>query len=39
MIRSADGIFLGGGDQVHLVATLGGSRVERALREAYAAAR
>lgn len=36
MIRSAQGIFLGGGDQVHLVATLGGSRVERAIREAYA---
>jgi cyanophycinase len=36
MIRSARGIFLGGGDQVHLVATLGGSRVERAIREAYA---
>ncbi|MDR0786622.1 MAG: cyanophycinase [Gemmatimonadota bacterium] len=37
MIRSASGIFLGGGDQVHLVATLGGSRVETAIREAYAA--
>jgi cyanophycinase len=36
MLRSASGIFLGGGDQVHLVATLGGSRVERAIREAYA---
>jgi cyanophycinase len=36
MILSADGIFLGGGDQVHLAATLGGSRVDRALREAYA---
>ncbi len=36
MIEEADGIFLGGGDQVHLVATLGGSRVDRALREAYA---
>jgi cyanophycinase len=35
MILSARGIFLGGGDQVHLVSTLGGSRVERALREAY----
>ena len=35
MIRGADGIFLGGGDQVHLVATLGGSRVDRAVREAY----
>jgi cyanophycinase len=36
MIEEADGIFFGGGDQVHLVATLGGSRVDRAVREAYA---
>ncbi|HEU4631265.1 MAG TPA: cyanophycinase [Gemmatimonadaceae bacterium] len=36
LVRGAQGIFLGGGDQVHLVATLGGSRLERALREAYA---
>ncbi|HEU4562424.1 MAG TPA: cyanophycinase, partial [Longimicrobium sp.] len=36
MLRDADGIFLGGGDQVHLVTTLGGSRVGRALAEAYA---
>ena len=36
MIEEADGIFLGGGDQVQLVATLGGSRVDRAVREAYA---
>ena len=36
MVSGADGIFLGGGDQVHLVATLGGSRVDRAIREAYA---
>jgi cyanophycinase len=36
MIMQAQGIFLGGGDQVNLVATLGGSRVERAMREAYA---
>lgn len=36
MILDADGIFLGGGDQVQLVATLGGSRVDRAIREAYA---
>jgi cyanophycinase len=36
MISEADGIFFGGGDQVHLVATLGGSRVDRAVREAYA---
>jgi cyanophycinase len=35
MIAEADGVFLGGGDQVHLVATLGGSRADRALREAY----
>lgn len=37
MIRSADGVFFAGGDQVHLVSTLGGSRVDRAIREAYAA--
>ncbi|HEY0972495.1 MAG TPA: cyanophycinase [Gemmatimonadales bacterium] len=37
MVREARGIFLGGGDQVHLVATLGGSRVGRAIREAYSA--
>ncbi|HEV2130938.1 MAG TPA: cyanophycinase [Longimicrobiaceae bacterium] len=37
LVRSADGIFLGGGDQVQLVSTLGGSRVGRALQEAYAA--
>ena len=36
LIREADGVFLGGGDQVHLVQTLAGSRVDRALREAYA---
>jgi cyanophycinase len=36
MVRDAQGIFFGGGDQVHLVATLGGSRVERAIRDAYA---
>lgn len=36
MVREADGVFLGGGDQVHLVATLGGSQVDRALRDAYA---
>ncbi|HEX7242670.1 MAG TPA: cyanophycinase, partial [Longimicrobiaceae bacterium] len=36
MIAGADGIFLGGGDQVHLVATVGGSRLDRAVREAYA---
>lgn len=37
MLRDAGGIFLGGGDQVHLVTTLGGSRVGRALAEAYGA--
>jgi cyanophycinase len=37
MIMEADGIFLGGGDQVHLVTTLGGSRVGRALGDAYRA--
>jgi cyanophycinase len=36
MIEGADGVFFGGGDQVHLVATVGGSRVDRAVREAYA---
>jgi cyanophycinase len=36
MIQEADGIFFGGGDQVHLVATVGGSRLDRAVREAYA---
>ncbi|HEX8245562.1 MAG TPA: cyanophycinase [Longimicrobium sp.] len=35
MLLGADGIFLGGGDQVHLVTTLGGSRVGRALAKAY----
>ncbi|HUF28548.1 MAG TPA: cyanophycinase [Gemmatimonadaceae bacterium] len=34
-VLAADGIFLGGGDQVHLVATIGGSRVGDAIREAY----
>jgi len=37
MIMEADAVFLGGGDQVHLVTTLGGSRVGRALGEAYRA--
>jgi cyanophycinase len=36
MVLDASGIFLGGGDQVHLVATLGGSRVGRAIRDAFA---
>ncbi|HEX2718526.1 MAG TPA: cyanophycinase [Gemmatimonadaceae bacterium] len=35
MVREANGIFLGGGDQVHLVATIGGSRVGNAIRDAY----
>lgn len=36
MVTGARGIFLGGGDQVALVATLSGSRVGRAIRQAYA---
>jgi cyanophycinase len=36
-VREAQGIFLGGGDQVHLVATLAGSLVGNAIRDAYAA--
>ena len=36
LVREARGIFLGGGDQVHLMATLGGSRVGGAIRDAYA---
>ncbi|HEX8848200.1 MAG TPA: cyanophycinase [Gemmatimonadaceae bacterium] len=35
LVSEAQGIFLGGGDQVHLVATIGGSRVGEAIREAY----
>jgi cyanophycinase len=35
MIQEADGIFLGGGDQVHLVTTLAGSRVGHAMNELY----
>ena len=35
LVEEADGIFLGGGDQVHLVATLAGSRVGNAIRDAY----
>lgn len=35
LIESASRIFLGGGDQVHLVATLGGSRTGRAIHEAF----
>ena len=36
IVLSADGIFLGGGDQMALLSTLGGSRVGQAIREAYA---
>jgi len=36
MVKEADGIFLGGGDQVHLVSTMAGSRVARAIRDAFA---
>lgn len=35
MIEQADGVFLGGGDQVHLVTTLAGSRVDHAIRDLY----
>jgi cyanophycinase len=35
LVGSARGIFLGGGDQLKLVSTLGGSRVWRAVREAF----
>lgn len=35
MILDARGVFLGGGDQVHLVATLAGSRVGNAIRDAH----
>lgn len=35
MIAQADGVFLGGGDQVKLVDALSGTAVARALREAY----
>lgn len=37
LVLSARGIFLGGGDQVMLVSTLGGSRVGRAIVEAFRA--
>ena len=36
LLRDADGIFLGGGDQVHLIATIAGTRSEAAIREAFA---
>ena len=35
-VRGADGVFLGGGDQVKLVATLSGTPVGAAIREAWA---
>jgi len=35
LIRNARGIFLGGGDQVKLVSTLGGTPLEKAIRDAY----
>lgn len=36
-LRGADGIFLGGGDQVALVSALSGTRSEAAIREAFRA--
>lgn len=35
LVRQASGIFLGGGDQVHLIATLSGTAVSEAIRESY----
>ena len=35
LVDEAQGIFLGGGDQVHLVATIAGSRVGSSIRDAY----
>jgi cyanophycinase len=35
LVRDAAGIFLGGGDQVHLIATLSGSAIADAMRDAY----
>ena len=35
LVAGARGVFLGGGDQVHLVATLDGSRVAHAIRDAH----
>jgi len=35
LVRSARGIFLGGGDQVKLVSALSGTPLEEAIREAY----
>ena len=36
LVSRASGIFLGGGDQVHLIATLSGTRVGEAIRAAFA---
>jgi cyanophycinase len=35
LVRQASGIFLGGGDQVHLIATLSGTAVSEAIRASY----
>jgi cyanophycinase len=35
LVAQADGIFLGGGDQVQLLSTIAGSRVGRAIAEAF----
>jgi cyanophycinase len=35
IVRAASGIFLGGGDQVHLIATLSGTAVADAIRESF----
>jgi cyanophycinase len=34
-VRAAAGVFLGGGDQVHLIATLSGTLVGQAIRDAF----
>ena len=36
MLAEADGIFLGGGDQVHLIASLSGTPTGEAIKEAFA---
>ena len=38
-VRSAAGVFLGGGDQVHLITTLSGTLVGEAIRDAFVARR
>jgi cyanophycinase len=35
-VRDAAGVFLGGGDQVHLIATLSGTLIGEAIRDAFA---